>query len=71
MNTATFIKLGQQIVEHAPGNDYIGYVENVVVPYKDQAADYYNDSEFAVEHYSYIIAESLETLGFIVIPDTF
>ena len=69
MNTATFIRLASDIVQHAPKNDYQGYVENVVEPYKDQAAEYYGVSEFAVVHYSYLIAASLETLGCTVIPD--
>ena len=69
MKTATFIRLAQQITEYAPNKDYFGYVVNVVEPYKDQAADYYHISEFAVVHYAYQIAESLEKLGCVVIPE--
>ena len=69
MNTATFIRLGSDIVEHARTHGYTEYVEHKIEPYKDQGADYYKVSEFDLVRRAYQIAESLETIGCVVIPE--
>jgi len=69
MNTATFIRLGSDIVEHARTHGYTEYVENVIEPHKGQAADYYQVNHYELVRRAYQIAENLETIGCIVIPE--
>jgi len=78
MNTAQFIRFAADITEHGkPCGCYHDYVENVVEPYSDQAADYYGAGNnkpsigaFILVEYAYKIAHDLDTIGCVVIPET-
>lgn len=69
MNTTTFIKIAADIQQYAPTNDHVGYVENVLEPYADDAAAYYNVSAFAFVETAYKIASDIEQFGFVVLPE--
>ena len=69
MNTAQFIKFASDITEHGKPSGYYEYVENIIEPNKNDAADYYGIRPYEVSKYADHIAHNLETLGFVVIPE--
>ena len=65
MDTETRIKLAADIVDKARSHGITEYVDNVIEPYKEQAAAFYGVTVADLVETAYEIAHGLEANGFI------